>query len=76
MKYDLQPDTNFWNRFVVNVELLSSMLLSLLSFFIETPQGVKRGTFILGGTFSKKLQGVAWGTFILGGTFLKYLCEA
>ena len=35
-----------------------------------------RGTFILGGTLSKKLQGVTGGTFILEGTFQKNLSKA
>ena len=39
-------------------------------------QSNSRGTFILGGTLSKKLQGVTGGTFILGGTFQKNLSKA
>ena len=39
-------------------------------------QSNSRGTFILGGTLSKKLQGVTGGTFILGSTFQKNLSKA
>ena len=40
---------------------------------VKVTQG---GTFILGGTLSKKLWDVTGGTFILGGTFQKNLSKA